>query len=110
MPSRASHTRVEPRPVDKTGRLWSPGVRIGVRPGSWFHRTECFGPVLGVMRARDLDDALSLQNDTEFGLTAGLRNYFIALLLGLIDDAFFFLLSIIDFIKRLLNRPRRLDV
>jgi RHH-type proline utilization regulon transcriptional repressor/proline dehydrogenase/delta 1-pyrroline-5-carboxylate dehydrogenase len=65
---------VEPRPVGHTGRLWSPGVRIGVRQGSWFHRTECFGPVLGVMRARDLDDALSLQNDTEFGLTAGLHS------------------------------------
>ena len=24
------------------GRLWSPGIRIGVRPGSWFARTECF--------------------------------------------------------------------
>jgi RHH-type proline utilization regulon transcriptional repressor/proline dehydrogenase/delta 1-pyrroline-5-carboxylate dehydrogenase len=64
---------VEPKRLDDTGRLWSPGVRIGVRPGSWFHQTECFGPVLGVMRARDLDEALSLQNDTEFGLTAGLH-------------------------------------
>jgi hypothetical protein len=27
-------------------RLWSPGIRLGVRPGSWFARTECFGPVL----------------------------------------------------------------
>ena len=24
-----------------------PGVRVGVQPGSWFHLTECFGPVLG---------------------------------------------------------------
>ena len=37
-------------------------MKVGVRPGSWFHRTECFGPVLGVMRAADLDDALALQN------------------------------------------------
>ena len=45
-----------------------------MQPGSWFHRTECFGPVLGVMRARDLDDALALQNATEFGLTGGLHS------------------------------------
>jgi RHH-type proline utilization regulon transcriptional repressor/proline dehydrogenase/delta 1-pyrroline-5-carboxylate dehydrogenase len=64
---------VEPRPRDDTHCLWSPGVRVGVERDSWFHRTECFGPVLGVMRAEDLDDAIALQNDTEFGLTAGLH-------------------------------------
>nr|MDP9336755.1 aldehyde dehydrogenase family protein [Actinomycetota bacterium] len=68
------HWLVEPKRLDATGRMWSPGVRLGVRSGSWFHRTEIFGPVLGVMRARDLDDALALQNDTEFGLTAGLHS------------------------------------
>ena len=65
---------VEPRPLDDTGTLWSPGVKLGVQPGSFFHRTECFGPVLGIMRARDLDDALELQNATEFGLTGGLQS------------------------------------
>jgi len=64
---------VEPRALDDGGRLWSPGVRTGVQPGSWFHRTECFGPVLGVMRARDLDEALAFQNGTDFGLTGGLH-------------------------------------
>jgi RHH-type proline utilization regulon transcriptional repressor/proline dehydrogenase/delta 1-pyrroline-5-carboxylate dehydrogenase len=64
---------VEPQALDETNRIWSPGVRLGVERGSWFHRTECFGPVLGVMRAADLDDALTLQNDTDFGLTAGLH-------------------------------------
>ena len=28
-------------------RLWRPGIRAGVRPGSEFHRVEYFGPVLG---------------------------------------------------------------
>ena len=63
---------VEPRQLD--GRLWTPGVRIGVEPGSWFHRTECFGPVLGVLRARDLDHAIELQNATDFGLTGGIHS------------------------------------
>ena len=47
---------------------------MGVRPGSAFHRTECFGPVLGVMAARDLDHAIELQNDTDFGLTGGIHS------------------------------------
>jgi RHH-type proline utilization regulon transcriptional repressor/proline dehydrogenase/delta 1-pyrroline-5-carboxylate dehydrogenase len=65
---------VEPQQLDASGRLWSPGVKVGVEPGSWYHNTECFGPVLGVMRAGDLDDALRLQNATEFGLTGGLHS------------------------------------
>lgn len=65
---------VEPRQLDSEGRLWSPGVRLGVRPGSWFHVTECFGPVLGLMRAADLDEAIRLQNATSYGLTAGLHS------------------------------------
>ncbi len=67
------HWLVEPRSMSSDGRLWSPGVRLGVRPGSWFHRTECFGPVLGVMRADDLRHAVALQNGVDFGLTAGLH-------------------------------------
>ncbi len=63
---------VEPR--DLGGDLWSPGVRVGVQPGSWFHVTECFGPVLGVMRAQDLDEAIELQNATPYGLTGGIHS------------------------------------
>jgi RHH-type transcriptional regulator, proline utilization regulon repressor / proline dehydrogenase / delta 1-pyrroline-5-carboxylate dehydrogenase len=56
------------------GRLWSPGVRIGVRPGSWAHTTEWFGPVLGVMRAATFEQALAWQNAVRYGLTAGLSS------------------------------------
>ena len=51
-----------------------PAVRVGVRPGSWFHQTECFGPVLGVMRVDDLDEAIEVQNGVPFGLTGGLQS------------------------------------
>jgi RHH-type proline utilization regulon transcriptional repressor/proline dehydrogenase/delta 1-pyrroline-5-carboxylate dehydrogenase len=64
---------VEPRPLGDP-RRWSPGVRIGVQPGSWFHHTECFGPVLGVIRADDLDHATDIQNAVAFGLTGGLHS------------------------------------
>ena len=65
---------VEPHSLDDSGRLWSPGVRWDVAPGSWFHLTECFGPVLGVMRADDLDHAIALQNAPQYGLTGGLHS------------------------------------
>ncbi len=66
---------VEPHRLERAdGEYWTPGVRLGVAPGSWFHRTECFGPVLGVMRAGDLDHAIDLQNGVDFGLTAGIHS------------------------------------
>ena len=63
---------VEPREIGE--HVWTPGVRIGVRPGAWFQRTECFGPVLGVVRAADLDGAIAIQNSTDFGLTGGIHS------------------------------------
>jgi RHH-type proline utilization regulon transcriptional repressor/proline dehydrogenase/delta 1-pyrroline-5-carboxylate dehydrogenase len=65
---------LEPRCHSEDGRLWSPGIRLGVDEGSWFHHSECFGPVLGIMRARDLDHAIEMQNAVAFGLTAGLHS------------------------------------
>jgi RHH-type proline utilization regulon transcriptional repressor/proline dehydrogenase/delta 1-pyrroline-5-carboxylate dehydrogenase len=69
--------RFAPEPQDGdviTSRRWTPGVRVGVIEGSWFHQTECFGPVLGVMRADDLAEAVRLQNGTPFGLTGGIHS------------------------------------
>lgn len=65
---------LEPRQDRQDPCLWSPGIRLGVQPGSWFHHTECFGPVLGLMRARDLAEAVRFQNAVAFGLTAGLHS------------------------------------
>lgn len=65
---------VEPYQVGENPHLWSPGVKLGVRPGSSFHLTECFGPVLGLMRAADLDQAIGWQNQPAYGLTAGLQS------------------------------------
>ena len=63
---------LEPRLVDEKTHLWSPGIIEGVQPGDWFARTECFGPVLGLIAARDLDDAVGIQNGVPYGLTAGI--------------------------------------
>ncbi|WP_246120194.1 bifunctional proline dehydrogenase/L-glutamate gamma-semialdehyde dehydrogenase [Blastopirellula retiformator] len=64
---------LRPQPSADDPCLWSPGIRLGVKPGSWFHKTECFGPVLGLMRAENLDQAIAWQNDVDFGLTAGIH-------------------------------------
>ena len=74
---------VEPRPLrqdessahesELAGRFWTPGIRTGVRPGSRFHREEFFGPVLGIMHANSLAQAIEMQNAVAYGLTAGLH-------------------------------------
>ncbi|WP_395736882.1 bifunctional proline dehydrogenase/L-glutamate gamma-semialdehyde dehydrogenase [Prosthecobacter sp.] len=64
---------LEPRQLSNDPNSWTPGIKLGVRPGSWFHLTECFGPVLGLMRAESLPQATTWQNATAFGLTAGLH-------------------------------------
>ncbi|QEL19769.1 bifunctional proline dehydrogenase/L-glutamate gamma-semialdehyde dehydrogenase [Limnoglobus roseus] len=65
---------LEPKQVGDDPCLWSPGIKLGVRPGSAFHRAECFGPVLGLMRAASLAGAIDWQNAVDFGLTAGLHS------------------------------------
>lgn len=65
---------LEPRMVDNNPCLWSPGIKLGVRPGSFFHQTECFGPVLGLMRTESLVEAVNLANEVEFGLTSGIHS------------------------------------
>ncbi|MBT8339643.1 MAG: aldehyde dehydrogenase family protein, partial [Desulfatitalea sp.] len=63
-----------PRNLDNNPHLWTPGIKWGVRSGSFTHTTELFGPVLGVMRADHLDHAVRLANRTGYGLTAGLQS------------------------------------
>jgi RHH-type proline utilization regulon transcriptional repressor/proline dehydrogenase/delta 1-pyrroline-5-carboxylate dehydrogenase len=63
-----------PQQLDDSGRLWSPGVRHGVRRGSEFHRTEYFGPILGVMAAASLEEAVAMVNEVDYGLTSGLHS------------------------------------
>ncbi|MCW1883416.1 bifunctional proline dehydrogenase/L-glutamate gamma-semialdehyde dehydrogenase [Luteolibacter flavescens] len=64
---------LEPQMLDGNPCLWSPGIKLGVTPDSWFRSTECFGPVLGLVRANDIDHAIRIQNDSEFGLTGGIH-------------------------------------
>lgn len=65
---------LQPAMVDNNPHLWSAGIKYGLRPHSYTHMTEFFGPVLGVMRADDLDHAIRLTNQTGYGLTSGLES------------------------------------
>jgi RHH-type proline utilization regulon transcriptional repressor/proline dehydrogenase/delta 1-pyrroline-5-carboxylate dehydrogenase len=65
---------LQPQNVNGNPYLWTPGIKWGVRPRSFTHMTEFFGPLLGVMRADHLDHAIELVNATGYGLTSGLES------------------------------------
>ncbi|MFD0894491.1 proline dehydrogenase family protein [Luteolibacter ambystomatis] len=65
---------LEPKMVDGNPCLWSPGIKLGVDPQGWYRRTECFGPVLGLIRANDVKHAIRIQNDSNFALTGGISS------------------------------------
>ena len=54
------------------GWFQSPALLIGTRNEMRLNREEVFGPVAGVIQVQDLDEALAVANDTEFGLSAGI--------------------------------------
>lgn len=65
---------LKPASVDDNPYIWSPGIKWGVQRGSYTHTTEFFGPVLGVMNADDLDEAIDIANEPGYGLTSGLES------------------------------------
>lgn len=54
------------------GHYVPPTVFTGVRPEHVIAREEIFGPVVAVMKARDLDEALAWGNGADYALTGGL--------------------------------------
>ncbi|QIK64296.1 bifunctional proline dehydrogenase/L-glutamate gamma-semialdehyde dehydrogenase [Leucobacter viscericola] len=62
------------RDASGASKLWTPGVREGVRRGSEYHLTEYFGPILGIMTASTLDEAIDMVNEIDYGLTSGLHS------------------------------------
>ena len=56
-------------PGSPDGYFIQPTVIADVAPGATIAQEEIFGPVLAVIRAENFDEALSIANNTEFGLT-----------------------------------------
>ena len=59
-------------PANLTGYFVPPTIFTDVPVGARLAREEIFGPVLAVIPARDLDQALEIANSTEYALTGGL--------------------------------------
>jgi RHH-type proline utilization regulon transcriptional repressor/proline dehydrogenase/delta 1-pyrroline-5-carboxylate dehydrogenase len=59
-------------PLADEGFYVGPHVFADVDPESRLARHEIFGPVLAVIRASDLDEALRIANSTDYALTGGM--------------------------------------
>jgi 1-pyrroline-5-carboxylate dehydrogenase len=55
--------------LDRKGYFIAPTVFSDVKPFARIEQEEIFGPVLACIRAKDFDDALTIANDTVYGLT-----------------------------------------
>ena len=65
---------LKPQSIAGNPHMWTPGIKWGVKPGSYTHMTEFFGPLLGVMSAKNLKHAVDMVNQTGYGLTSGLAS------------------------------------
>jgi RHH-type proline utilization regulon transcriptional repressor/proline dehydrogenase/delta 1-pyrroline-5-carboxylate dehydrogenase len=59
------------RDVPPQGYFIPPTIFVDVTPEMRIAREEIFGPVLSVIKARDLDEAIEVANGTDYALTAG---------------------------------------
>ncbi len=57
--------------VPPRGYFIPPTIFTDVKPHMRIAREEIFGPVLSVLKVRDLDEALEVANGTDYALTAG---------------------------------------
>ncbi len=55
-------------PLDRRGNWYPPTVLTDIPKDSRAYREELFGPVALVFRAADVDDAIRIANDSDFGL------------------------------------------
>lgn len=65
---------IEPSYADENPYMLKPSIRWGTQKGDYCHMNELFGPVLSVIRAKDLEDAIDIVNATGYGLTSGLES------------------------------------
>jgi succinate-semialdehyde dehydrogenase/glutarate-semialdehyde dehydrogenase len=56
--------------LDRPGYFYAPTVLTDIPKNSPAYGEELFGPVACVFRAKDIDDAIRIANDTRFGLGA----------------------------------------
>ena len=62
------------KPSLKGNFFMKPGIIWGVKKTDYSFKNELFGPILSVMCAEDLDDAINIVNSSMFGLTSGIES------------------------------------
>jgi RHH-type proline utilization regulon transcriptional repressor/proline dehydrogenase/delta 1-pyrroline-5-carboxylate dehydrogenase len=65
---------LEPSYADNNPYMLKPSIRWGTSRGDFCHMNELFGPVLSVICAENLEDAIDIVNSTGYGLTSGLES------------------------------------
>jgi succinate-semialdehyde dehydrogenase/glutarate-semialdehyde dehydrogenase len=58
------------KPLDRPGNYYAPTVLVNIPKDSPAYKEEMFGPVASVFRAKDINDAIRIANDSRFGLGA----------------------------------------
>lgn len=62
------------KPKVKDNQILTPGIKWGITKEDFEYHKELFGPILCVMKADNLDEAIKLVNGSYFGLTSGLES------------------------------------
>src|SRR5271170_3978329 len=57
-------------PLDRPGHFYAPTVLTNIPKDSPAYKEEFFGPVASIFRAKDVDHAIQIANDSRFGLGA----------------------------------------
>nr|CAD6602868.1 aldehyde dehydrogenase [Rhizobium sp. Khangiran2] len=72
--SRGAKALVDPKlfPADDGGAYLAPQILVDVDHSMTFMTEETFGPAVGIMKVKSDDEAISLMNDSKYGLTASL--------------------------------------
>lgn len=65
---------VKPEFIDEKKYMLKPCVKWNVKPDSYTFKTELFAPLLSVVCIDSLEEAITIANSSEYGLTSGLQS------------------------------------
>lgn len=58
--------------IDRPGNFVEPTIITGLKPDAPVVMSECFAPILYVLKCRDLDEAIAINNSVDQGLSSSL--------------------------------------
>lgn len=70
--AQAKHRVLFQGPAPTEGYFVPPTIFVDVNSKDRIAQEEVFGPVVAVIKAKDIDEAIAIANDTEYALTGGL--------------------------------------